>query len=221
MFVGLLVNLCPWCYNNKVKNTVFYMVEKSLIDWLTAESTCTFLPLHKEISVLTKVKVVTEKSFRKDFHSKSNSCQEKCSTKKLFWKNFTIFLERQERWILFLVKSHGNTQNVTKKRLHRTSFPVNFGELFWTPVLRKTCERMLLNKIVLAVLRPGILVRWESEDSFRMNLLNLCILYCSVVFLDFWGGVFKTQSNIYIWAFLQKKLTVFSKNLDDKCLTGI
>ena len=65
------------------------------------------------------------------FRSSQRKCQRRCSVKKAVFKKFANFTDLQ-------------AFNFIKKRLQHRCFPVKFAKFLRRPILKNSCERMLL-----------------------------------------------------------------------------
>ena len=72
------------------------------------------------------------------------------SIKKVLLKIFAIFIGKQLRWSLFLIKS----QKFVKKRLQQKCFPVSLAKFLRTLILKNNCERLLLEIIIVYINPP-------------------------------------------------------------------
>ena len=75
----------------------------------------------------------------------------RCSIKKAALKKFTIFTRKYLCWSLFLIKLQAFRENVSgliKKRVQHRCSPVNIAKFLRIPILKTTCERLLLSFLV-------------------------------------------------------------------------
>ena len=67
------------------------------------------------------------------------------SVEKGILKNLKNFTGKHLFWSIFLIKLQALACNFIKKRLQHRFFSVKFAKLLRTPILKKICERLLLN----------------------------------------------------------------------------
>ena len=82
------------------------------------------------------------------------SSHQRCSIKKLFLKNFSIFTRKQLCWSLFLIELQAWRPAILLKETpaqQRRCFPVNFAKFSKTPILKKIFEQQLLEFLRLTV----------------------------------------------------------------------
>ena len=80
------------------------------------------------------------------------SSHQRCSLKKVFFKNFTKFTGKHLCWSLFFNKVSGLRPAILlKKKLQQRCFPVNFVKFLRTSFLQNTSQRLLLFAIHLTI----------------------------------------------------------------------
>ena len=68
--------------------------------------------------------------------------------KKSILKNLAMLTGKHVCWSLFLIKSQTlRPATLLKKRLQDRCFPLNIAKVLRTPVLKKICERLLLQLV--------------------------------------------------------------------------
>ena len=81
-------------------------------------------------------------------HQRYRKSHRRCSVKKRVLKNFANFIEKHLCWSLFLIKLQAFSLNFFWKETPTQVLPWEVCETFkLTPILKKTCKRLLLESI--------------------------------------------------------------------------
>ena len=110
-----------------------------------------FFDLHSERNIVRLYIMTWSVFFSSSFSLSLFACQRpdflfrishwRSSVKKVFLKNFSIFIRKHQYWSLFLIKLHAFGPNFIKIRFQHRYFPINVAKFLEKPILKNISER--------------------------------------------------------------------------------